>query len=128
MWHLDSYDKIKRYGICINGCVDGFSRRITWMKAGCTSTAAAVGGYFLDAVKRFEGCPMQVRGDKGTENQLTSYLMEFLTGRESFICTHSVHNTRIESLWAILRRQCSQTLDGHFIGTGRKYYFDWNGN
>ena len=67
MWHLDSYDKIKRYGICINGCVNGFSRRIIWMKAGCTSTAAAVGGYFLDAVKRFEGCPMQVRGDKPSQ-------------------------------------------------------------
>lgn len=28
LWHLDSYDKLKPYGICINGCVDGFSRYI----------------------------------------------------------------------------------------------------
>lgn len=27
IWHLDSYDKLKRYGICINGCVVGFSRK-----------------------------------------------------------------------------------------------------
>ncbi|KAJ8914173.1 hypothetical protein NQ315_016252 [Exocentrus adspersus] len=25
VWHMDSYDKLKRYGICINGCIDGFS-------------------------------------------------------------------------------------------------------
>ena len=23
IWHFDSYDKLKPYGICINGCVDG---------------------------------------------------------------------------------------------------------
>ncbi len=26
LWHFDSYDKLKRFGFCINGCVDGFSR------------------------------------------------------------------------------------------------------
>ncbi|KAK7944642.1 hypothetical protein WMY93_000370 [Mugilogobius chulae] len=25
LWHVDSYDKLKPYGICINGAVDGFS-------------------------------------------------------------------------------------------------------
>lgn len=24
LWHCDSYDKLKTFGICINGCVDGF--------------------------------------------------------------------------------------------------------
>ena len=28
IWHLDSYDKLKPYGVCVNGCIDGFSRRI----------------------------------------------------------------------------------------------------
>ena len=28
LWYLDSYDKLKKYGICINGCVDGFSRHV----------------------------------------------------------------------------------------------------
>lgn len=37
LWHMDSYDKLKPYGICINGCVDGFSRHIMWLHAGSTS-------------------------------------------------------------------------------------------
>ena len=24
-WHLNSYDKLKNYGFCINRCIDGFS-------------------------------------------------------------------------------------------------------
>ena len=28
VWHIDSYDKLKPYGICINGCINGFSRNI----------------------------------------------------------------------------------------------------
>ena len=33
MWHIDSYDKLKPYGICINGCIDGYSRYIIWLEA-----------------------------------------------------------------------------------------------
>ena len=25
LWHMDGYDKLKPYGIAINGCIDGFS-------------------------------------------------------------------------------------------------------
>lgn len=37
LWHIDSYDKLKPYGICINGCIDGFSRHIVWLRMGPTS-------------------------------------------------------------------------------------------
>lgn len=38
LWHMDSYDKLKPYGICINGCIDGFSRHIIYLRAGSTSS------------------------------------------------------------------------------------------
>lgn len=38
LWHVDSYDKLKPYGICINGCIDGFSRHLIWLRAGFTSS------------------------------------------------------------------------------------------
>lgn len=38
LWHVDSYDKLKPYGICINGCIDGFSRHIIWLRTGSTSS------------------------------------------------------------------------------------------
>ena len=28
LWHLDDWDKLKPYGFCVHGCIDGFSRRI----------------------------------------------------------------------------------------------------
>ena len=32
IWHIDGYDKLKPYGFPIHGCIDGFSRKIIWMK------------------------------------------------------------------------------------------------
>ncbi|XP_074042614.1 uncharacterized protein isoform X3 [Leptinotarsa decemlineata] len=37
LWHVDSYDKLKPFGICINGCIDRFSH-IIWLRAGITSS------------------------------------------------------------------------------------------
>lgn len=42
LWHIDSYDKLKPFGICINGCIDGFSRHIIWMRAGATASDSKV--------------------------------------------------------------------------------------
>eukprot|EP00118_Oscarella_pearsei_P018186 m.184740 g.184740 ORF g.184740 m.184740 type:complete len:103 (+) comp39333_c0_seq1:422-730(+) len=30
-WHLDGYDKLKKFGFDIHGCVDGFSRKVIWL-------------------------------------------------------------------------------------------------
>lgn len=38
LWHVDSYDKLKQYGVCINGCIDGFSRHIIWLRTGPTAS------------------------------------------------------------------------------------------
>ena len=37
MWHIDGYDKLKPYGICIHGAIDGFSRYIIWLEAYTTN-------------------------------------------------------------------------------------------
>jgi hypothetical protein len=38
VWHLDGYDKLKPYGLCVNGCVDGFSRKVIWLNVYCTNS------------------------------------------------------------------------------------------
>ncbi|KAF7643707.1 hypothetical protein LDENG_00234950 [Lucifuga dentata] len=69
IWHLDSYDKLKPFGICINGCIDRFSRKMTWLNAYTTSSdPKLIGGYDIEAVQHLGGCPRAVRGDLGTEN------------------------------------------------------------
>ena len=38
IWHLDSYDKLRRFGMCINGCIDRFSRYVLWVNVYITSS------------------------------------------------------------------------------------------
>ncbi|OWF42828.1 hypothetical protein KP79_PYT24962 [Mizuhopecten yessoensis] len=67
IWHFDSYDKLRPYGICINGCLDGFSRKVIWLNAYHTiSDPRVIGGYYLSALEKLGGCPLIVRSDKGT--------------------------------------------------------------
>ncbi|PIK49000.1 hypothetical protein BSL78_14106 [Apostichopus japonicus] len=68
-WHIDSYDKLKPYGICIKGCIDGFSRKMIWLEAYHTSNDHhLIAGYFMKAVLNESGCPRRIRADRGTEN------------------------------------------------------------
>ena len=129
IWHVDGYDKLKPYGICISGCVDGYSRKVLWLRAGTTNNdPAVVAGYFVEAIERFGGCPQKVRTDFGTENVTIRAIQTALRANNpsSFIAGASTHNQRIESWWGMLRRQCTQhwmTLfsclqhNGHFDGT-----------
>lgn len=134
VWHIDGYDKLKPYGICIHGCIDGFSRYIVWMEAWSTNNdPRVVAGYFIDAVKNAHGCPERVRSDAGTENRHVEQMQYFLrdrhndkyAGTKSFLYGKSTANQRIESWWGILRKQCIQywmdlfkqlQYDGYFSG------------
>ena len=134
-WHLDGYDKLKPYGFCVTGCIDGFSRKIIWLEVGTSnSDPRIISNYFLQAVAKTGGCPTLVRTDMGTENTYIADMQVFLrqhgndthavTGR-TFVYGTSQHNQRIESWWSILRRECSEFWiqlfrqlkdDGHFSG------------
>ena len=36
-WHVDGYDKLKRFGFCIHGCIGGYSRRVMWLEVASTN-------------------------------------------------------------------------------------------
>ncbi|KAB0795826.1 hypothetical protein PPYR_04655 [Photinus pyralis] len=119
LWHMDCYDKLKPFGICISGCIDGFSRNIIWLRAGNNSNdPRVIASYYIDVVLSIEGCPKTVRADLGTENgvveQLQLYLRENkwhsepLCSLPPFLYGTSPANQRIEAWWAILRKQYSQ--------------------
>lgn len=116
-WHMDSYDKLTPYGICINGCIDGFSRKILWLQAFHTnSNPKVIAGYFIESVVNATGCPRRVRADNGTENGVVEALQTFLrrnhhdglADARSFVYGQSIANQRIESFWNILRRESVQ--------------------
>lgn len=109
LWHIDSYDKLKQYGLCINGCIDGFSRKIIWIKVTFSSSnPRIIAGHYTEAVQEIRLCPEKIRGDRGTENSLVAQMHSFLTNNESFIYGPSTGNQRIESLWRHLRVECCQ--------------------
>ncbi|KAK3099017.1 hypothetical protein FSP39_025318 [Pinctada imbricata] len=117
VWHVDSYDKLKPYGIAINGCIDGYSRNIIWLEANITnSDPSVIADYYIQAVKQRKGCPQRIRADMGTENVHMEQMQKFLrrnhndpyAKEKSFLYGKSTHNQRIEWFWGILRKEMGQ--------------------
>ena len=117
IWHVDGYDKLKPFGLCISGCICGFSRKVIWLKVYHTNNdPRVIGGYFLQAVEEFGGCPKFVRSDYGTENGHMCMFQTFFQDADehegdvqsrqpSFIYGASTTNQRIESWWGYLRKE-----------------------
>jgi hypothetical protein len=131
-WHFDGYDKLKPFGLCISGCIDGFSRKIKWLNAYRTNKdPKIIGGYYIETVEKSNGCPTLMRGDCGTENVYVKQFQTFLlrdgrNGRNnSYLEGTSTANQRIEYFWGHLRQQCIEKWlvalheiqsEGHYIG------------
>ena len=73
-WYMDGYDKLKPFVFCIQGCMDGFSRRIIWLEVQRWNKNPSVVTkyFFLDSIKSVRECPARVYTDPGTENGLAS--------------------------------------------------------
>ena len=74
-WHFDGYDKLKPYGFPIHGCIDGFSRKIIWLKVCRTNNDPKVpASFYIQTVQHFKYCPSKVQTDCGTENGISAAL------------------------------------------------------
>ena len=113
MWHLDGYDKLKPFGFPIHGAIDGYSRRILWLRVTCTNNdPQVISGFYIQCIKQIGEVPRVLRGDNGTENSTVAGIQRFLrrhstdalSGPESFMYGRSVANQRIEAWWSFLRK------------------------
>lgn len=91
-----------------HGCVDGYSRTIIYLQCLNNNRASSVLSLFQQGVSDF-GLPSRVRSDHGRENIEVARFMLNSRGlnRRSMIMGRSVHNQRIERLWAELNRVVS---------------------
>ena len=95
---MDGYDKLKPFGIAINGCIDGYSRTIRWLEAYTTNNNPKVILGYLEAVRKQGGCPAKIRADMGTENRLIEHVQTLLCRSDkSSVYGRCTGNQRIES-------------------------------
>ena len=60
-WHVDGYEKLKPYGFPVHSCIDGFSRKIVWLRlVKSNNDPFVIAKLYLDDVG--------VRTDCGSEN------------------------------------------------------------
>ena len=111
-WHVGGYDKLKPYGLPIHGSVDGFSRKVLWLKISRTNNDPTVQAYFYtEAVKKIGICPHYHRADCGIENGIIAgNQCLFLMSEDAHRYGTSTSNTRIENWWSHMRKGFTNNL------------------
>ncbi|KNE96042.1 hypothetical protein PSTG_10619 [Puccinia striiformis f. sp. tritici PST-78] len=121
IWACDGHNKLKKFGICVYGFIDAWSRKILGMFVHTTNNDPKhVGVYFLHLVSKIGGIPLKVTSDFGTETgHLGTYQM-WLSARYAGITTEeaeqrmhftkSTHNQKIEALWSQMMKQHNASI------------------
>jgi len=118
-WHLDGYDKLKPFGFPIHGCIDGYSRKIMWLKViHSNNDPYVIASLFIESISELNGYPQRVRSDCGTENVAVAAIQSYLrrlhndeySGLKAHIYGTSHNNQRIEAWWSYYRRNRSSEL------------------
>ena len=78
-WHVDGYDKLKPFGFPIHGYIDGYRRKIIWLKTvHSNNNPFIIGAIFLEHLKQCEGCPSRIRTDCGSDNVVLAAIQSYL--------------------------------------------------
>ena len=108
-WHMDGYDKLKPWGFPIHGVIDGFSRKILWLNVTRSNNSPDnIAKFYLNVVKEFDGCPVEMITDLGTENGIVAAMQSyFRDNSDSHRYVPSPRNQRIEGWWSFFAKNRS---------------------
>ena len=111
-WHADGYEKLKPYGLFMQGCVDGFSRKMLWLKVSRTNNDPILPAYFYtETVKKMGFLPQYLGTDCGTENGIIAGIQCFYqTSEDAQRYGTSVSNQRIGNWWSHMRKGFTNRL------------------
>ena len=69
LWYLDGHHSHIRWGLVIHGCIDGFSRRIMFLRCSINNNLSqTLPEPFLKAIENDALWPSRIRVDYGVEN------------------------------------------------------------
>ena len=113
---MDGHHKLIKWGFVTHGCIDGFTRFITYLKCSTNNKSKTVLQLFQQAIE-VNNVPSRVRGDRGGENVLVADKMIELrgVGRNSYLGGPSKFNTRIERLWKDVMRNVIVLFRDRFV-------------
>ena len=132
-WHIDGYDKLKPFGVAIHGAIDGFSRRILWLKVSpSNNNPKIIASHYLTCINNLKLIPRVVRADRGSENVIVCGMQRFFrrnhtdnqSKERSFKYGHSTANQRIESWWSQLYKSMTSWWIGFFRDMVENGLFD----
>ena len=115
--HIDGYDKLKPYGFAIHGAIDGYSRKIMWLRIlRSNNNPYVISRLYFDYISEQTRLPKIVRSDAGNENVvvadihrvLRSFHDDSFSGENSYMIGRSAANQRIEMLWSSLMKHFTQ--------------------
>ena len=106
------HDQLKPLGFSVHDCLDGFSRKLIWLRAGWSNrNPDVIAHYYSDAISELGGAPNIMKGDDGTEHALIESIHIYLRSineeeeiENAFSNTISPQNQRIEAYWSVLQR------------------------
>ena len=111
---MDDIDKLETFGFAVSGCVDGFSRKVIWLKVTTTNNnSKVIANYYLKALLEHNCTSTLIRSDCGAENCLMEVLQKALrynhtdefAGHNSYRYGTSTANERVEKYWNQLKNQ-----------------------
>ena len=106
-WYIDGYHRLKPWGFRIPGAIDGYSRKILWLKVTRTNNSPdMIESFYLQAIRKLGGCPVELITDLGTENGLAASMQCFFRENlDAHRYVASPRNQRIEGWWSQSARQ-----------------------